>query len=149
MRMRWELTRKSEGCFKARLESPTAGRRLRHVFFGLAASAHKHVHKGDPSLRRYRTGAWSAGRACSKSFWDTQVATVGVCAAQEGSARTYTRALFVVCCLLLFLVEGWECSQHQIPRFCALFCAFWVFIWDVFLVCKLFVPLSCYHFSSV
>ena len=61
-RMRWVLTRKSEGRFKARLVvqrstgphlghlrrvSPTASRQARSVFFGLGASAHMHVHKGD------------------------------------------------------------------------------------------------------
>ena len=60
--MRWVLTRQSEGRFKARVvvqgftdlhlahlrrESPTASRRARNVFFGLAVSAHMHVHKGD------------------------------------------------------------------------------------------------------
>ena len=62
MRVRWVLTSKSEGRFKARnvvqgftdphvahlrRESPTACRGARNVFFGLSASAHMHVHKGD------------------------------------------------------------------------------------------------------
>ena len=60
MRMRWVLTRKSEGRFKARIVvqgftdphlahlrrgSPTASRQARNVVFGLAASAQMHVHK--------------------------------------------------------------------------------------------------------
>ena len=62
MCMRWVLTRKSEGRFKLRIvvegftdlhlahlrrESPTASRWARNFFFGRAASAHMHVHKGD------------------------------------------------------------------------------------------------------
>ena len=52
-----------------------------NVFFGLAASAHMHVHKGDVTAAFLHgcdteLGAWRAGRACSRALGDTQVATM-------------------------------------------------------------------------